>query len=134
MEAVSGLPPENNTGIARIGRAFFYSRDGILAAWKQEAAFRQECLLALVLIPLAVYLDLSGLAKALMIGSVILVLIVELLNSAIEAMVDLASPQVHELAKRAKDMGSAAVLLSLINVVVIWFFILLIEKIIKYNQ
>ncbi len=117
-------PPENNVGLARIGRAFFYSRDGLLAAWKHEAAFRQECLLALILIPLALWLNVSGLAKALMIGSVMLVLIVELLNSAIEAVVDIASPEIQELAKRAKDIGSAAVFLSLMNVLAVWSLVL----------
>jgi diacylglycerol kinase (ATP) len=113
-------PPQNNTGIARIGRAFFYSRDGFIAAYKNEAAFRQEVWLALVLIPLSFFLPVGILGKALMIASVLLVLIVELLNSAVEAIVDLASPEQHELAKRAKDMGSAAVLISLVNVGCVW--------------
>lgn len=116
----TSMPPENNTGLARVWRAFFYSRDGFIAAYTNEAAFRQEVWLALVLIPFSFFLPVSALGKALMIGSVLLVLIVELLNSAIEAIVDLASPGHHELAKRAKDMGSAAVLISLVNVGCVW--------------
>ncbi len=116
----NSMPPENNVGLARVWRAFFYSRDGFIAAYKNEAAFRQEIWLALVLIPLALFLPVNALGKTLMIASVLLVLIVELLNSAIEAVVDLASPNQHELAKRAKDMGSAAVLISLVNVGCVW--------------
>jgi diacylglycerol kinase (ATP) len=116
----SSMPPENNAGLARVWRAFFYSRDGLIAAYKNEAAFRQEVWLALVLIPLSFFLPVSTLGKALMIASVLLVLIVELLNSAIEAIVDLASPGQHKLAKHAKDMGSAAVLISLVNVGCVW--------------
>ena len=98
-------------GITRLINALGYSRDGLGAAWKNEAAFREEVMLAAVAIPLALFLAHSGVDRALMIGSVFLVLIVEILNSAVEAVVDKASPEKHELAKRAKDMGSAAVLL-----------------------
>jgi diacylglycerol kinase (ATP) len=123
----SSMPPENNVGLARVWRAFFYSHDGLIAAYKNEAAFRQEVWLALVLIPLSFFLPVSTLGKALMIASVLLVLIVELLNSAIEAVVDLASPGQHELAKRAKDMGSAAVLISLVNVGCVWLGVWLVH-------
>lgn len=115
---------KGKTGLVRLWNALGYSRDGIGAAWKNEAAFREEVLLAFVAIPLALYLGRSGGDRALLVGSIILVLIVEILNSAVEAVVDKASPEKHELAKRAKDMGSAAVLLSLINAVAVWACVL----------
>jgi len=111
-------------GLARLVNALGYSRDGLLAAWKNEAAFREEVLLVAVAVPVALYLGSTGVERALMVGSVLLILIVEILNSALEAVVDKASPERHELAKRAKDMGSAAVLLSLINAAVIWACVL----------
>ena len=111
-------------GFVRLWNALGYSRDGIAAARKNEAAFREEILLAAVTIPLALYLGRSGVDRALLIGSIILILIVEILNSGLEAVVDKASPEKHELAKRAKDMGSAAVLLSLINATVVWACVL----------
>jgi diacylglycerol kinase (ATP) len=108
-------------GMKRVVNAFFYSIEGIGSTWKHEEAFRQEMMLAFVLVPLAVFLPVELLGKALMIGSVLLVLIVELLNSAIEWCVDLAAQQQrHPFAKRAKDMGSAAVFLSLVNCLVMW--------------
>lgn len=112
-------------GLTRLWNALGYSRDGLSAAWKNEAAFREELLLAAITIPLAFYLGKTGIDRALMIGSILLILIVEILNSGLEAVVDKASPEKHELAKRAKDMGSAAVLLSLINAAVIWALVLL---------
>jgi len=115
---------KGKTGLVRLWNALGYSRDGIGAAWKNEAAFREEVLLAVVAIPLALYLGRSGGDRALLVGSIILVLIVEILNSAVEAVVDKASPEKHELAKRAKDMGSAAVLLSLVNAAAIWACVL----------
>ncbi|MDR2838418.1 MAG: diacylglycerol kinase [Azonexus sp.] len=111
-------------GLRRLWNALGYSRDGLIAAWKNEAAFREEILLALVAIPLALYLSKTGIERALLIGSILLILIVEILNSAIEAIVDKASPEKHELAKRAKDMGSAAVLFSLINAAAVWACVL----------
>lgn len=122
----SGLesPHKGKTGLRRIWNAFFYSIDGLAAAFRHEDAFRQESLLALVLIPLAFFLPASGVGKALMIASVLLVLVVELLNSAVEAAVDRISLDNHHLAKRAKDIGSAAVLLSLVNVLVVWGLVL----------
>ena len=95
------------------------------AAFRHEDAFRQEVFLALLLIPLALYLGDTGIERALMIAAVLGVLIVELLNSAIEAAVDRISLEHHQLIKRAKDMGSAAVLIALANVVVVWAFVLL---------
>lgn len=118
-------PYKGKTGLRRVRNALFYSLDGFKAAYRHEAAFRQEVWLALVLLPAALMLPADAQGKALMVGSVLLVLIVELLNSAVEAVVDRVSPELHDLAKRAKDMGSAAVLLSLINLVCVWLLVLL---------
>jgi diacylglycerol kinase (ATP) len=115
---------KGKTGLRRIWNALFYSLDGLTAAFKHEDAFRQEVLLAIILIPFALWLNVSGIGKALMIASVLLILIVELLNSAVEATVDRISLENHRLAKRAKDIGSAAVLLSLLNVIVVWLLVL----------
>ena len=111
-------------GLTRLSNALGYSKDGLAAAWKNEAAFREEVLLAAVAFPLAFYLGQTGIERALLAGSILFILIVEILNSAVEAVVDKASPEKHELAKRAKDMGSAAVLLSLLNAAVIWACVL----------
>ena len=113
-------PFKGKTGVRRVLNALRYSMDGLRAAYTGEDAFRQEILLAAVLIPLALWLPVSGLGKALMIASVLLVLAVELINSAIEAVVDRVSLDRHALSKRAKDLGSAAVLLALINVAAVW--------------
>lgn len=118
-------PFKGKTGLRRILNAVGYSWAGLTAALKHENAFQQEAFLALVLIPLALFLGDSGSERALMIGAVLLVLMVELLNSAIEAAVDRISLEHHQLIKRAKDMGSAAVMIALLNVVVIWALILL---------
>jgi diacylglycerol kinase (ATP) len=118
-------PHKGKTGLRRVWNALFYSMDGFRAAFRHEDAFRQEVLLACLLIPFAVFLPASGVGKALMVGSVLLVLIVELLNSAVEATVDRISLENHLLAKRAKDLGSAAVFVSLVNVVMVWGFVLL---------
>lgn len=113
-------PYKGKTGLRRLFNAFGYSLEGLKAAYKNEDAFRQEVKLAIVLIPLAIYLGESGMERAVMIASVLLVIIVELLNSSIEATVDRISLENHLLAKRAKDIGSAAVLLSLVNLTVVW--------------
>jgi diacylglycerol kinase (ATP) len=118
-------PFKGKTGIRRLINAFGYSMDGFKAAYQHEDAFRQEVWLSLVLIPLAFYLETEALHRILMVGSVLLVMIVELLNSAVEAVVDRVSIERHALAKRAKDIGSAAVLLALINLGVVWGLILL---------
>lgn len=117
-------PFKGKTGLRRLWNAFHYSLAGFSAAFKNEDAFRQEVFLAIVLIPIALLLHLEGIKKALLIGSVLLVLIVELLNSGIEATVDRISLENHHLAKRAKDIGSAAVFLSLVNVVLVWLLVL----------
>jgi len=113
-----------NTGIKRVVLAGLYSWRGLKVAFRKEEAFRQESILAMILLPLAFYLGQSGIDIALMGGSVLLVLIVEILNSAIEAVVDRISFERHKLSGRAKDMGSAAVLLSLLNVVMVWSLVL----------
>ena len=118
-------PYKGKTGLRRLWNAFGYSLAGFRAAYKHEDAFRQEIHLAVILIPLALWLPATHLGKALMIGSVLLVIIIELLNSAIEAAVDRISLENHDLAKRAKDIGSAAVLVSLINVAVTWALVLI---------
>lgn len=117
-------PHKGKTGLTRVWNAFFYSLDGLRAAFRHEDAFRQEVFLAVLLIPAALFLPASGAGKALMIGAVLLVLIVELLNSAVEAAVDRISLENHKLAKRAKDIGSAAVFLSLLNVPAVWLLVL----------
>lgn len=113
-------PFKGKTGLRRIINAAFYSLEGLRAAFRHEDAFRQEVFLAAILLPLAFYIDVSGVERALMIFSILLVLIVELLNSAVEAAVDRISLENHALAKRAKDIGSAAVLISLVNVAATW--------------
>ena len=117
-------PYKGKTGLRRLMNAFGYSIAGTLAAFKHEDAFRQEVILSAVLIPLALYLGQTVIEQALMITSILLVIIVELLNSSVEATVDRISVKRHKLSKRAKDIGSAAVFFSLINATVIWFLIL----------
>jgi diacylglycerol kinase (ATP) len=123
--AASGESPhKGKTGLTRVWNAFLYSLDGLRAAFRHEDAFRQEVFLAALLIPAAFFLPAGGLGKALMIAAVLLVLIVELLNSAVEAAVDRISLEDHKLAKRAKDIGSAAVFLSLLSVPLVWGLVL----------
>jgi diacylglycerol kinase (ATP) len=111
--------PARSAGLRRVWLALGYSRAGLSAGWG-EPAFRQEVWGALILLPLAFWLGRGWVETALLAGSVLLVLIVELLNTAIEAVVDRIGPQWHALSKRAKDMGSAAVLLSLLLCAGIW--------------
>lgn len=118
-------PYKGKTGLRRLWNAFHYSLAGFKAAFKNEDAFRQECLLAVALIPAALLLPVAIIDKSMMIASVFLVLIVELLNSAVEATVDRISLEDHLLAKRAKDIGSAAVLLSLVSLSAVWLLVLL---------
>ena len=117
-------PYKGKTGIKRLANAFSYSVAGTLAAFKHEDAFRQEVILSTILIPLAIYLGQTAIEQALMITSILLIIIVELLNSSVEATVDRISVKRHKLSKRAKDIGSAAVFFSLVNAAVIWFLIL----------
>ena len=118
------MPKPGRTGLARILHATSYSWCGLKAAFRWEAAFRQELLLSAVLVPVGVWLGRSGVERALLIGSVLLVLMVELLNSALEAIADRFGDEWHDLCGRAKDMGSAAVMISLINVAAVWGFVL----------
>ena len=113
-----------NKGFVRIMRATQYSWQGLRAAYRHEEAFRQEIWLCLILVPLGLYLGEGGLEKALLVGSVLLIPVVEILNSAIEAVVDRFGDEMHELSGRAKDMGSAAVALVIGLVVVVWLLVL----------
>ena len=108
------------TGIARIWDAFFYSLNGLRFAISKEAAFRQEVCITVVLLVVLLFLPLSLFWKGLLFFATTSVLVVELLNSAIESVVDIASPEYRDLAKRAKDLGSAAVLVSIVFVIVLW--------------
>lgn len=117
-------PFKGKTGITRLVNAIGYSLNGFRSAYRHEDAFRQEVLLAILMVPLALLSSADGTGKALMIFSVLLVMVVELLNSAIEAAVDRISLDHHRLAKRAKDIGSAAVCLSLVSVAVVWTLVL----------
>ena len=117
-------PHKGKTGLRRVFNALRYSLAGLAAAARHEDAFRQELMLVACLAPLALWLGDTGLERAVLIGSLIMVLIAELLNSAVEATVDRISFESHRLAKRAKDIGSAAVMLSLINAAVIWLLII----------
>ncbi|HPE60657.1 MAG: diacylglycerol kinase [Thiothrix sp.] len=113
-----------NTGLKRLVKAMQYSGQGFRAAYQHEEAFRQESWVLLLAVPLALWLGQGSVEKVLMIGSVLLVMVVELLNSAIEAVVDRTGPERHLLSGRAKDMGSAAVSLAIANAVMIWIFLL----------
>ncbi|MEM6162558.1 diacylglycerol kinase [Erwinia sp. P6884] len=115
----------NVTGLTRIIKAAGYSWQGLRAAWQHEAAFRQEAVAVLVAIILACWLDVDPVTRVLLIGSVVLVIIVEILNSAIEAVVDRIGSEIHPLAGRAKDMGSAAVLLAILLAIAVWLMLLL---------
>ncbi|MEL5637359.1 diacylglycerol kinase [Serratia ureilytica] len=108
------------TGLTRIIKAAGYSYKGLSAAWQHEAAFRQELVVTLLAIILAVWLDVGAIARILLIGSVALVMIIEILNSAIEAVVDRIGSEHHELSGRAKDMGSAAVSLAIVLALFVW--------------
>ncbi len=109
----------------RLIRATKYSFDGLYATLQNEAAFRTEVILIIFLAPLASWLGKTGVERALMVGSLLLVLVVEVVNSSIEAVVDRVGTEHHTLAGRAKDMGSAAVFLALVNVVMVWLLVLL---------
>jgi len=113
-----------NTGITRLLKATRYSYQGLCAAFKHEAAFRQELLLVCLLTPLGLWLGNDGTERALLIGSLVLILIVELLNSSIEAIVDRVGNEANELSGRAKDIGSAAVFVSLLNAAIVWSLII----------
>ena len=114
-----------NTGITRWKKAFEFTCLGLKATYKHEEAFRQEVFVLLIAIPLAFWLGDTNVEIVLMIGSLILLLIVELLNSAIEAVVDRFGGEIHELSGRAKDMGSAAVFITMLNATMVWLLLLI---------
>jgi len=118
-------PDKGKPGLQRIVDATRYSLAGLTAALRYEDAFRQELIAVAVLAPVGWLLGASGTQRALLIGSLVIVLIVELLNSAVEAVVDRVSLERHDLAKRAKDLGSAAVMLAIANAILVWFLVLL---------
>lgn len=112
------------TGITRILRAFGYSLQGLVHAWREEAAFRQEVTLAIAVIPGGLYLGHTGVERAILVSPMLLILVVEILNSAVEAVVDRSGFERHPLAGMAKDMGSAAVMLSFVLLGTVWLLIL----------
>jgi len=115
----------NEKGVKRFINAIFFSIAGFKAAWKHEEAFRQEVVVFIISVPLAIGLGNSNVEKVLLIASVVLVMVIELLNSAIETVVDRVGVEYHELAGRAKDIGAAAVMLTILLSVAIWLSILL---------
>ena len=114
-----------NTGITRLIKAFGYSMQGFVSCFRSEAAFRQEVAVSLLIIPLGLWLGQTGMERALLVASWLLVPIVEMLNSAIEAVVDRIGPEHHELSGQAKDIGSAAVFLAISLFLLIWALVLL---------
>lgn len=114
---------KGKTGLRRLLNAFGYSLQGFRAAWQNEAAFREEAMLTIVLTPVALFLPVTGLEKLLLILSLLLLVLVELLNSAVEAVVDRIGPEIHPLSGRAKDLGSAAVLIACLILGLTWLFI-----------
>ncbi|MBA5686506.1 diacylglycerol kinase [Rugamonas apoptosis] len=123
MEPVSEF--KSKSGLKRILSAFYYSLDGLKAAWRHEHAFRQELALFVVGTVIALALRVSSFEKLLLIGVLVLILIVELINSALEAVVDRVSLERHPLSKNAKDFGSAAVLLACLLAAAAWAVVLL---------
>lgn len=117
-------PNKHPAGLTHAWRATGIALQGLRAAWQHEDAFRQEVLVAAIAIPVALLLPVAPLGKVMMIASLLLVLIVELINSALEAAVDHTSLEQHPLAKRAKDIASAAVLLSIVNALIVWGLVL----------
>ena len=117
------MEKRSRTGMARLVDATRYSIRGLTSAWRNETAFRQELVTIVVLLPVALWLGNSAIQRALLVLSALMILIVELINSAIEATVDRIGPEAHPLAARAKDMGSAAVLVTLIAAAAVWVFI-----------
>jgi len=117
---MAAMAKHNPRGLRRLVAATACSWAGLRAAWRHEAAFRQELVLALVLVPAACWLGTTPMRRLLLVGAWVLVLVVELLNSAIEAVVDRIGPELHPLSGRAKDLASAAVLLSLLLAAATW--------------
>ena len=121
---VTQSPFKGKTGLIRIVHAFFNSVSGLEDAWRNESAFRQEILLAIFLIPIACAAPVTAVERAVLIGAVLLVMIVELLNTSVEAAIDRISFDHHSLSKRAKDIGSAAVFVALVLLAMVWALIL----------
>ncbi len=115
---------KHTRGLTHLWRATLISLAGLRAAWQHETPFRQEVYVAAIAIPVALFIHTSGIGRALLIGSIMLVFMVELVNSAVEAAVDHTSLERHPLAKRAKDVASAAVFISVINALVVWGLVL----------
>ncbi len=125
QESVEIKPPQKKTGIRRIIAATKYSIDGLKLAAKTESAFKQELVASVFLLPLAIWLGENAIEQSLLIASVVMIMIVELLNTAVEAVVDRVSSDFHELSRQAKDLGSAAVFLSISLAILIWVLLLL---------
>lgn len=121
---MTNVNPHKASGLRRLVNALSCSLSGLLLAWQDEAAFRQEIILAIFLVPVAFMVPVGLTQRVLLVASVMLVLVAEMINSAIEATVDRISLDIHPLSKRAKDMGSAAVLLALGNAILTWIMIL----------
>ena len=117
-------PFKGKTGLVRIVNAFYNSMAGLRSAWQFESAFRQEVLLAAIMIPIALWVPVVPIERAFLVATVLLVIIVELLNSSVEAAIDRIGVELHSLSKRAKDIGSAAVLMSLLLCAFVWATIL----------
>ena len=116
------------TGISRIIHAFQYSFDGLVAVFKSESAFRQDILLCLIAIILQFFIDVPALHRLLMILSLVFIIIAELINTAIETIIDRISPEQNKLSKKAKDIGSAIVMLTIVSVIILWVTLILIAK------
>lgn len=116
---------KNESLIGHIKNAFKYTFAGLASAWKNELAFRGEVVVAIIMVPLGIWLGRSAVEQALLIASILLILLTELLNSALEAVVDRIGPERHELSKRAKDMGSAAAFISMVTAALVWIIIAL---------
>ena len=117
-------PDKGTTGPVRLSRAFGSTWRGFVAAWREEEAFRQECLLALVLVPLGLWLGQSGIERALLVGPMFVVLAIELVNSAVEATVDRIGVERHPLSAIAKELGSAAVFVAFVLLALNWILVL----------
>lgn len=122
--ALAESPFKGKRGVARLVQALFHSLEGLRDAWLHESAFRQEVLLAAVLVPVACYVPVSALERAALVASPLLVIVVELLNSSVEAAIDRISLDRHRLSKRAKDLGSAAVFVALVVLALVWGLVL----------
>ncbi|MCW5212775.1 diacylglycerol kinase [Desulfobulbus sp. TB] len=124
MTTKKNATKQNGMHFKRIRKAYSYSMQGLKAAFRHEAAFSEELLLIAIMLPIGMWVSDNNTERSLLIGSLFLILIIELLNSAIEAVVDRIGSEHHELSGRAKDLGSAAVFLTLVNAAIIWLLIL----------